>query len=130
MPRLHILFLALLAAVAAHLASAAGPPHVIVILVDDMGYGDPGCYNPASKIPTPNIDRLAAERQLAWLIVWKPPIASPRNPESSPACGPKCGRSSNRDGAIEDKRLNPPHIPPGIQVDFHAYPQRVPSLSG
>jgi arylsulfatase A len=36
-------------------------PHVVVILVDDMGYGDPGCYNPKSKILTPNIDRLAAD---------------------------------------------------------------------
>jgi len=36
-------------------------PHVVIILVDDMGYGDPGCYNPGSKIPTPSIDRLAAE---------------------------------------------------------------------
>ncbi|MEO0444963.1 MAG: arylsulfatase [Verrucomicrobiota bacterium] len=36
-------------------------PNIIVILTDDMGYGDPGCYNPESKIPTPHIDRLAAE---------------------------------------------------------------------
>ncbi|MFZ5832187.1 MAG: sulfatase family protein [Planctomycetota bacterium] len=36
-------------------------PHVLIILVDDMGYGDPGCYNPRSKIATPNIDRLARE---------------------------------------------------------------------
>ena len=36
-------------------------PNVVVILVDDMGYGDPGCYNPDSKIATPNIDRLARE---------------------------------------------------------------------
>jgi arylsulfatase A-like enzyme len=36
-------------------------PHVVVILVDDMGYGDAGCYNPKSKILTPHIDRLAAE---------------------------------------------------------------------
>lgn len=34
-------------------------PNVVFILVDDMGYGDPGCYNPASKIRTPNIDSLA-----------------------------------------------------------------------
>lgn len=39
----------------------AASPHVVIILVDDMGYGDPGCYNPDSKIPTPNIDRIAAE---------------------------------------------------------------------
>ncbi len=31
------------------------------MLADDTGYGDPGCYNPQSLIPTPNIDRLAAE---------------------------------------------------------------------
>jgi arylsulfatase A len=45
-------------------APAAVParlPNVVVLLADDMGYGDPGCYNPQSKIPTPNIDRLARE---------------------------------------------------------------------
>ncbi len=35
-------------------------PNIAVILADDVGYGDFGCLNPASKIPTPNIDRLAA----------------------------------------------------------------------
>lgn len=36
-------------------------PNLVLILADDLGYGDPGCYNPASRIPTPNIDRLAAQ---------------------------------------------------------------------
>ena len=36
-------------------------PNIILILADDMGYGDVGCYNPSSKIPTPNMDRLASE---------------------------------------------------------------------
>jgi arylsulfatase A-like enzyme len=36
-------------------------PNIVILLVDDMGYGDPGCYNPRSKIATPNIDRLARE---------------------------------------------------------------------
>lgn len=39
----------------------AEKPNIVVLLVDDMGYGDPGCYNPQSKIATPNIDRLARE---------------------------------------------------------------------
>ncbi|TWU05674.1 sulfatase family protein [Stieleria varia] len=34
-------------------------PNVLIILVDDMGYGDPQCFNTESKIPTPNIDSLA-----------------------------------------------------------------------
>ena len=40
---------------------AAKSPNIVMILVDDMGYGDLGCYNANSKIPTPHIDRLAAE---------------------------------------------------------------------
>ncbi|HEX7899882.1 MAG TPA: arylsulfatase [Planctomycetota bacterium] len=41
-------------------APAADPPNVVVILCDDLGLGDLGCYNPESKIPTPAMDRLAA----------------------------------------------------------------------
>jgi arylsulfatase A-like enzyme len=36
------------------------PPNVVLILVDDLGYGDLSCYG-ATRIHTPNIDQLAAE---------------------------------------------------------------------
>ncbi len=37
----------------------SGVPNIIFILADDLGYGDPHCYNDQSKIPTPHIDQLA-----------------------------------------------------------------------
>ncbi len=40
---------------------AADKPNIIFILADDLGYGDLGCYNAKSKIPTPSLDRLAQE---------------------------------------------------------------------
>ncbi len=44
-------------------ANGASPslPNIVIILADDLGYGDLGCYNAESKIPTPNLDRLARE---------------------------------------------------------------------
>ena len=40
---------------------AADTPNIVIILADDMGWGDPACNNPASKMTTPNINKLAKE---------------------------------------------------------------------
>ena len=40
--------------------TAVEQPNVVLIFADDLGYGDLGCYG-ATKVQTPNIDRLAKE---------------------------------------------------------------------
>ena len=49
------------AAAATAAARNSAKPNILVILADELGYGDVQCYNPQrGKIPTPHIDRLAA----------------------------------------------------------------------
>jgi len=55
--------------------AAARPPNVVMILCDDLGYGDLGCYG--SKIRTPNLDRLAAEGARFTHFLSANPVCSP-----------------------------------------------------
>lgn len=41
-------------------AAAARPPNIVIILADDLGYGDLSCYGHPT-IRTPNLDRMASE---------------------------------------------------------------------
>ena len=45
----------------AAMSHAADRPNIVFILADDQGFGDVSALNPESKIPTPNIDRIAHE---------------------------------------------------------------------
>ena len=56
----HLLAIALLCSLAP--STFAAKPNLVIILADDLGYGDVQCYNPQrGKIPTPHIDRLASQ---------------------------------------------------------------------
>ena len=57
-PVMRMFLLVFLAA--STLAKAAEPPNLVLILADDLGFGDLGCYG-QTTLATPNLDRLAAE---------------------------------------------------------------------
>lgn len=59
-----------LLAAAASQAAGVRKPNIVFILSDDIGYGDLGCYG-ATKVKTPNIDRLAA-RGLRFTSAYAP----------------------------------------------------------
>lgn len=57
------------------MASPAPPPNFVVILADDMGYGDLSCYG--SRIHTPNLDRMAQEGVQFSQFYSANPVCSP-----------------------------------------------------
>jgi len=57
--KIPLLFLVLAAAYAAQ-ADAAGKPNILLVLCDDLGYGDLACFGDKT-LQTPNLDKLAAE---------------------------------------------------------------------
>lgn len=60
MPQSVIALAVLLLAPISTLQGAETGPNIVIILADDIGYGDFGCYG-ATKVKTPNVDRLASQ---------------------------------------------------------------------
>jgi len=65
-------------------------PNVIIILSDDLGWGDLGCYG-QTKIKTPVLDRMAAEGMrftdaYAGSAVCAPPLHPPEGGPRCPTC--------------------------------------------
>jgi arylsulfatase A len=89
--------------------SSSARPNIVLILADDLGYGDPGCYNPASKIPTPNIDRLA--RQGMKFTDAHTPSAVCTPTRYGILTGRYCWRSSLKQGVLDG--YSPLLIEPG-----------------
>ena len=72
---LRIAFILLLTAAPALVAKAQiTPPHIIILLADDLGWGDVGYHG--SRIATPNIDKLA-ERGARLNQFYVQPVCSP-----------------------------------------------------
>lgn len=79
-----------LAAVGSAKASATDKPNIVVIFIDDLGYGDIGPYG-ATVQKTPNLDRMAAEgRKLTSF--YAAPVCSVSREQLLTGCyGPRCG---------------------------------------
>lgn len=87
-------------------------PNILLIYLDDMGYGDPQCFNPDSKIPTPNIDKLALEGIRFTNVHTPAPICGPSRYGLMTGCYPwRRGEGGFGNGAkfrdtfIEEGRL-------------------------
>ena len=81
--------------------------NIVLLYADDLGYGDLGSYNAASKIPTPQLDRLASEG-----------LRFTDAHSSSGICTPSryallTGRSHWRDFHGIDRGFDPPFFKPG-----------------
>lgn len=61
LPMQSLKALMLLLSVVSTVRGADSPPNIVILYADDLGYGDLGCYNPKSNIPTPNLDKLASQ---------------------------------------------------------------------
>ena len=64
------------------------PPNIIVIFMDDMGYGDLGCFG-SKTIRTPHLDRLAAQGRKFTSFMVASPVCSPSRAALLTACYPK-----------------------------------------
>lgn len=102
--------LTLLALLCGHtFAAGKTKPNIIVILVDDMGYGDTG-FNGCKDIPTPAIDSIA-----------KHGVRFSAGYVTAPQCAPSrsgllSGRYQNRFGCEENSALDNNGIPRGLRL--------------
>lgn len=107
-------FLAPLSAILALAAAdeSARPPNFVIILADDMGYGDAGCYG-GTALKTPHLDRLA-ERGMRFTD-----FHSSGNVCSPTRAGLLTGRYQYRsgvDGVVNADPSNPAHHA-GLQME-------------
>jgi len=87
-----------------HAAPALRRPNIVLILLDDLGIGDSGAYNPWSAIPTPNIDRLAREGMRFTDMHSSSAVCTPSR--YSILTGRYCWRSRLKSGVLDGTGTN------------------------
>ena len=90
----HLMTIGVVVLMAQAVSAAESRPNVIVVLCDDLGFGDLGCYG-HPHIQTPNLDRLAAEGIRFTDFYSAAPVCSPSR------VGLMTGRSPNRAGVYD-----------------------------
>ena len=76
----------------------AAKPNIIYIMADDMGYGDVQALNPASKIATPHLNRMAAEGMTFTDAHSNSAVCTPTR--YGVITGQYCWRSSKKTGVL------------------------------
>ncbi len=93
--KVTVTFLAFLTFVCGHFSAAAERPNIILILADDLGYGDLACYG-HPKFKTPNLDRMAAEGAKLTQFNCPAPFCAPTRASLMTGRYPfRCGMTSN-----------------------------------
>lgn len=99
-----LVFAGLFCSVAAVEAHAAVKPNMIVILADDLGYGDLGCTG-SKQIMTPSLDRLAKEGVFCSRAYVTAPMCSPSR------MGLMTGRFPKRYGITTNPNIKVDYLP-------------------
>ena len=111
---------------AAAASADSAPPNFIIILADDLGYGDLGCYG-QKKIRTPNIDRMAREGMRFTDFYVAAPVCSPSRAALMTGCYPPrvglgvCSRE--RDGEVVPWHVLYPNSRQGLHQDELTLPE-------
>ncbi len=97
-PFIGIVFLCLSMLGGISAQAAKQPRNIVVIMADDLGYGDVGCFG-AKTIATPNIDQLATDGK-RFTHVYSTPVCTATRYEIF--CGQHYWRPGNKESALLD----------------------------
>lgn len=85
----HIFLTLLLSSICIPHSSFSAQPNIILILCDNLGYGDIGCFNPNASQPTPRIDRMAQQGMKFTHAYAAAPVCTPSRAALMTGCYPR-----------------------------------------